>query len=52
MFNTAKKYKQKHIIISLGIILCLGIMSAYVYVKIMPKWFSQSETYTLIKEAF
>ncbi|WP_291635153.1 hypothetical protein [Clostridium sp.] len=52
MFNKVKNYIKKNIILSIGIILCLGIMSTYAYTKIMPKWFSQSDTYNLVKEAF
>jgi len=52
MLNKVKKYIKKNIILSIGIILCLGIMSTYAYTKIMPEWFSQSDTYNLVKEAF
>ncbi|MBU3101848.1 MULTISPECIES: hypothetical protein [Clostridium] len=52
MLNKVKQYIKKNIILSIGIILCLGIMSTYAYTKIMPGWFSQSDTYNLVKEAF
>ncbi|MBU3178649.1 hypothetical protein KPL47_20260 [Clostridium estertheticum] len=52
MFNKVKQYIKKNVILSIGIILCLGIMSTYAYTKIMPGWFSQSDTYNLVKEAF
>ncbi|MCB2362233.1 hypothetical protein [Clostridium estertheticum] len=52
MFNKVKKYIKKNIILSIGIILCLGIMSTYAYTKTMPGWFSQSDTYNVVKETF
>ncbi|MBU3157359.1 hypothetical protein [Clostridium estertheticum] len=52
MFNKMKQYIKKNIILSIGIVLCLGIMSTYSYTKIMPGWFSQPDTYNLVKEAF
>ncbi|MBX4260915.1 hypothetical protein KTC96_07105 [Clostridium estertheticum] len=52
MFNKVKQYIKKNIILSIGIILCLGIMSTYAYTKIMPRWFSQSDTYNVVKETF
>ena len=52
MFNKVKQYIKKNIILSIGIILCLGIMSTYAYTKIMPGWFSQSDTYNVVKETF
>jgi len=52
MLNKVKKYIKRNIILSIGIILCLGIMSTYAYTKIMPEWFSRSDTYNLVKEAF
>ncbi|MBW9152912.1 hypothetical protein [Clostridium estertheticum] len=52
MFNKVKQYIKKNIILSIGIILCLGITSTYAYTKIMPEWFSRSDTYNLVKEAF
>ncbi|WP_259473025.1 hypothetical protein [Clostridium estertheticum] len=52
MFNKVKQYIKKNIILSIGIILCLGIMSTYAYTKVMPGWFSQSDTYNVVKETF
>lgn len=52
MFNKVKIYIKKNIILSIGIIVCVGIMSTYACTKIMPEWFSRSDTYNLVKEAF
>jgi len=41
MLNKVKKYIKRNIILSIGIILCLGIMSTYAYTKFMPEWFSR-----------
>jgi hypothetical protein len=52
MFNKIKKFLKKNIILSIVFILCLSIMSTYAYTKFMPGWFSGSDTYTVVKEAF
>ncbi|BCZ47984.1 hypothetical protein psyc5s11_40510 [Clostridium gelidum] len=52
MFNKVKKFFKRNRVLSIGIILCLGIMSTYAYTKFMPKWFSETDTYNVVKEAF
>lgn len=52
MFNKVKKIFKKNIVLSIGLILCLGIMSIYAYTKFMPKWFSDKDMYNVVKEAF
>jgi len=39
MFNKAKNFIEKNIILSIGFIVCLSIMSFYAYTKSMPKWY-------------
>ncbi|MBU3178840.1 hypothetical protein KPL47_21245 [Clostridium estertheticum] len=52
MFEKIKRISKKNIILSIGIILCLGIVSSYAYTKFTPKWFSSVDTYNVVKEGF
>lgn len=52
MFNKVKKYIKKNVFLSIGIILCLVIMSTYAYTRAMPKWYSKADTYNVVKETF
>ncbi|MBU3187185.1 hypothetical protein [Clostridium estertheticum] len=52
MFDKVKKTSKKNIILSIGIILCLCIVSSYGYTKFTPRWFSSTDTYAVVKEGF
>ena len=52
MFNKLKHFIKNNVILSIGLILCLSILSSYAYTKVMPQWFSGSDTYSVVKEAF
>ncbi|MGH4123829.1 MAG: hypothetical protein ACREV6_12960 [Clostridium sp.] len=52
MFNKVKDFIEKNILLSIGFILCLSIMSTYAYTKFMPEWFSGTDAYNVVKEAF
>ncbi|MBX4272232.1 hypothetical protein [Clostridium estertheticum] len=52
MFDKIKRISKKNIILSIGIILCLCIVSSYAYTKFTPQWFSSADTYNVVKEGF
>ncbi|MGH4137435.1 hypothetical protein [Clostridium sp.] len=52
MINKVKKIIEQNMLPSIGIIICLFIISGYTYTKFMPKWFSKTDTYDVVKETF
>ena len=52
MFNKLKHFIKNNVILSIGLILCVSILSSYAYTKVMPQWFSGADTYNVVKEAF
>lgn len=52
MLNKVKNFIQKNSLLRIVLIVCLTIMSAYTYTKVMPRWFSKTDTYNVVKEIF